>query len=85
MALTAAESERAGGPLAALSGAAGETDLLVVRDDPAPVRRPLTPAQARELLAAEDDLDDDTQDGTGDGTEVFSVAGWQVVATRRGW
>lgn len=67
MALTAAESERAGGPLAALSGAAGETDLLVVRDDPAPTRRPLTPAEARELLAAEDDLDDDTQNGTGDG------------------
>ncbi|ALE82344.1 hypothetical protein [Pseudonocardia sp. HH130629-09] len=65
MALTAAESERAGGPLAALSGAAGETDLLVVRDDPAPVRRPLTPAQARELLAADDDTDDDTEDGTG--------------------
>lgn len=62
MALTAAESERAGGPLAALSGAAGETDLLVVRDDPAPTRRPLTPAEARELLAADDDTDDDTRD-----------------------
>lgn len=62
MALTAAESERAGGPLAALSGAAGETDLLVVRDDPAPTRRPLTPAEARELLADDDDTDDDTRD-----------------------
>ncbi|WP_226360017.1 hypothetical protein [Pseudonocardia sp. ICBG1142] len=40
----------------------------MVRDDPAPVRRPLTPAQARELLAAEDDLDDDTEDGTQDGS-----------------
>ena len=58
MALTAAESARAGGPLAALSGEAGETDLLVVRDDPAPTRRPLTPAEARELLAAEDDTED---------------------------
>ncbi len=58
MALTAAESARAGGPLAALSGEAGETDLLVVRDDPAPTRRPLTPVEARELLAAEDDTED---------------------------
>lgn len=58
VALTAAESARAGGPLAALSGATGETDLLVVRDDPAGTRRPLTPAEARELLAAEGDVED---------------------------
>ncbi|MEJ8278641.1 hypothetical protein [Pseudonocardia spirodelae] len=60
MALTAAESERAGSSLVALSGEAGRTDLLVVRDEPARTRRPLSPAEALELLAAEDDGDDDT-------------------------
>ncbi|WP_224389662.1 hypothetical protein [Pseudonocardia sp. ICBG1293] len=40
----------------------------MVRDDPAPTRRPLTAAEARELLASEDDTDSDSDNDTGIGT-----------------
>lgn len=48
VALTEAESARAGGTLAELSGSAGETDLLVVRTDPAGGRRLVEPADAED-------------------------------------
>lgn len=48
VALTERESTRAGSALAALSGCAGETDLLVVRRDPAGVHRMVGPADAED-------------------------------------
>lgn len=48
VALTESESARAGGTLAELSGSAGETDLLVVRNDPAGPLRRAAPADAED-------------------------------------
>jgi hypothetical protein len=48
VALTESESARAGGALAELSGSAGETDLLVVRNDPADRLRRAEPAEAED-------------------------------------
>lgn len=48
VALTETESARAGGVLAELTGGAGETDLLVVRTDPAGPLRLVEPADAED-------------------------------------
>lgn len=57
VALTEAESARAGSTLAELCGAAGETDLLVVRRDPAARSRPVGPTVAEDY-ACDDPADD---------------------------
>ena len=57
VALTEAESARAGSTLAELCGSTGETDLLVVRRDPAAQRRLVGPAEAEDY-ACDDPADD---------------------------
>lgn len=79
VALTEHESAGAGTSLAEIVGSAGETDLLVVRRDPAGRRRLVDPADAEDYADSDTDTDtdsdSDTDAGPGTGPGVHAVLG----------
>ncbi|SFN06778.1 hypothetical protein SAMN05216207_100794 [Pseudonocardia ammonioxydans] len=73
VALTESESVQAGGALAELSGSTGETDLLVVRNDPAGPLRMVEPADAEDYPGEDASQDPDDSPMTMPVTRVPSI------------